>query len=441
MESVPTSEPHDRPSPAPSAHQSTSRPAGAPGLDRYQKLMVALLAFLQFTIVLDFMILAPLGAQLLDDLRIQPSRFGLVVSAYAFAASLSGILAAGFADRFDRKKMLLFFYVGFLIGTILCGLAPTYRVLLFARIFTGVFGGVIGSITFAIIADVFPPQQRGRVIGLVQASFAAAQLLGLPLGLILANRWDWHAPFLMIAAVTAVVGVFIAWKVRPITGHLALQREHGAFAHLLGALRRPEYLRSFATTAVMTTSGFLMMPFGSAFAVNNMHVPMGDVQDIYLVTGLTSFVLGPLLGKVSDRINKFGLFAGASLLTLAVVLYYTRLGPTPLAVVLGLNAVLFAGIMGRIVSATSLTMALPDPANRGAFMAIGASLQQLAGGLAANVAGAIVVRGHTGPLGRYDTLGVVSAVGMVLSAVLMYGVHRDVQAKQARALVNPAPAV
>ncbi len=163
-------------------------------------MIVAILAFLQFTIVLDFMILSPLGALLMRDLHISASRFGLVVSVYAFSAGISGFLAAGFADRFDRKKMLMFFYGGFLVGTLLCGLAPTYHFLLVARMVTGLFGGVIGSISFAIIADLFPFNQRGRVMGVVQTSFAASQVMGLPLGLYLSDLWGWHAPFLMIVS-------------------------------------------------------------------------------------------------------------------------------------------------------------------------------------------------------------------------------------------------
>ena len=169
-----------------------------PVFTRYQKFIVAVLAFLQFTIILDFMIISPLGALLLRDLHVTTAQFGLVVSAYAFSAGASGLLAAGFADKFDRKRLLLFFYAGFLLGTLLCGVADSYAFLLGARIVTGVFGGVIGSICMAIIADLFPLEMRGRVMGTVQTAFAASQVMGLPLGVFLSNRWGWHAPFIMI---------------------------------------------------------------------------------------------------------------------------------------------------------------------------------------------------------------------------------------------------
>jgi predicted MFS family arabinose efflux permease len=205
----------------------------------YQKTVVVILAFLQFTIVLDFMIVAPLGALLLRDMGISPSQFSAVVSAYAFSAGAAGLLAAGFADRFDRKKLLLFFYGGFVLGTFLCGVAPGYGSLLAARIVTGVFGGVIGSISFAIIADLFPFEMRGRVMGSVQSAFAGSQVLGIPAGLYLSNHLGWHAPFLMIAGLAAVAGVVIALKLQPINAHLALRGDHDPVAHLLRTLQRP----------------------------------------------------------------------------------------------------------------------------------------------------------------------------------------------------------
>jgi predicted MFS family arabinose efflux permease len=179
-------------------------PAAA-GFSSYQKLIIALIAFLQFTIILDFMILAPLGALIIPALKITPAQFGLLVSTYAFSAGLSGLLAAGFTDRFDRKKLLLFFYVGFVLGTLLCALAHSYHFLLFARLITGLFGGVIGSIVFAITTDLFEYRQRGRVMGVVQTAFASSQVLGIPLGLYLSNHWGWNAPFLLIVAVSRSV--------------------------------------------------------------------------------------------------------------------------------------------------------------------------------------------------------------------------------------------
>src|SRR5258708_875413 len=198
---------------------------------RYDPLLIAVLSLLQFTIILDFMVMAPLGAQLIRILRISPSQFGWVVSVYAFSAGIAGILAAGFADKFDRKKLLLFFYTGFILGTLLCAIAPTYEFLLGARIVTGLFGGVVGSISFAIITDLFKMEVRGRVMGFVQMAFAASQVLGIPIGLLLANNFGWHSPFWMISGFAIAVGAIIVMYMKPIDEHLKIKSERNAFQH------------------------------------------------------------------------------------------------------------------------------------------------------------------------------------------------------------------
>src|ERR1700723_429880 len=186
---------------------------------RYQKVVIAILGFLQFTVILDFMIISPLGAIVMPTLHISPQQFGLAVSSYAFSAGVSGFLAAGFADRFDRKRLLLFFYFGFMLGTLLCALATTYPLLLMARIVTGLFGGVIGSIVLSIATDLFPLEMRGRVMGVIQTAFAAAQVLGLPAGMYLANRWNWHIPFLAIILVAVPASLIIAFYMKPVAAH------------------------------------------------------------------------------------------------------------------------------------------------------------------------------------------------------------------------------
>src|SRR5690349_19359867 len=199
---------------------NTPNPAISPKFSGYQKVVIGMLAFLQFAVILDFMLMSPLGALIMPSLAITPAQFGSVVSAYAFSAGASGLLTAGFADRFDRKKLLLFFYTGFTMGTLLCALADSYHFLLMARIVTGIFGGVIGSISFAIITDLFKMEVRGRVMGFVQMAFASSQVLGLPIGLYLANKFGWHAPFFMIVGLCLLVGVAIVMFFKPITAHL-----------------------------------------------------------------------------------------------------------------------------------------------------------------------------------------------------------------------------
>jgi predicted MFS family arabinose efflux permease len=195
-----------------------------PQFSGYQKCVIAMLAFLQFVVIIDFMLMAPLGALIMPALDASPSQFGTVVSAYAFAAGVSGILTAGFADRYDRRKLLLVFYAGFILGTAWCGLAQSFESLLLARIFTGFFGGVIGSVVLAIATDLFLPQLRGRVMGFIQTAFAASQILGIPIGIWLSTRWSWQMPFLTLAVLGLVAGVIIAIVMRPVDAHLTLRQ-------------------------------------------------------------------------------------------------------------------------------------------------------------------------------------------------------------------------
>ncbi len=283
---------------------------------RYEKVVIGILGFLQFTVILDFMIISPLGAIVMPTLHISPQQFGLAVSSYAFSAGVSGFLAAGFADRFDRKRLLLFFYFGFMLGTLLCALATSYPLLLLARIVTGLFGGVIGSVVLAIATDLFPLEMRGRVMGVISTAFAASQVLGLPAGLYLTSHWDWHAPFLAIIAVGVPAGLMIMLFMRPIVGHLALKQEHSPLTHLINTITEPRYRLAFLLVMLLPTGGYMLMPFGTAYMVNNVGLSFTVLPVIYLVTGVSAIFVGPLVGKASDSFGKFPMFCFGSIVTL-----------------------------------------------------------------------------------------------------------------------------
>ena len=393
---------------------------------RYQVFLIAVLAFLQFTIILDFMIMSPLGALIMPALKITTSQFGVAVSMYAFSAAFSGLLAAGFADRFDRKRLLLFFYGGFILGTVLCGLATSYHLLLAARVVTGLFGGVVGSVVMAIVTDLFAMQQRGRVMGFIQTAFAASQILGLPAGIFFANLWDWHAPVLAVVAVCAPVALAIALRMKPVNAHLGLPQEHSPFMHLWHTVTRRRYLPAFAVTATITTGGFMLMPFGSAFLVNNVKISLDHLPTLYLVTGLATIFAGPMIGRMSDRFGKFPVFVFGSILSIIMVLVWTHLGPVPLWMVIVVNVLLFVSIFSRLIPSQALISALPEPARRGAFNAVNASLQQFSGGLAAALAGLVVAQGPDGRLQHFDVIGYIVIAAALAALYFMSQVHRQV---------------
>ena len=392
-----------------------------------QKLVIFILAATQFTVILDFMVMSPLGDFIMKSLSVEPSGFGIAVSAYAFSAGISGLLTAGFADRFDRKKLLLFFYIGFIIGTIFCGLAHSYYELVAARILTGLFGGVIGSISLAIITDLFTLQQRGRVMGFVQMGFGASQVLGVPIGLYLATRWDWEAPFLLVAGIAIVIALLIWVKLKPVTEHLAVQHDKSPLKHLWHTLANRDYRIGFSATALLAIGGFMMFPFGSAFAINNLMVTAEQLPILFFISGLSSLTIMPIVGRLSDRISKIKIFAVASVWLILIVVIYTNLSVTPFLIVIMMNILLMMGIMSRMIPSTALVSAVPNMEDRGAFMSINASMQQIAGGIAAAVAGMIVVqKDKTSPLEHYNTVGYVVTGITLLSIYLLYRVSKMV---------------
>lgn len=399
----------------------------------YQKLAIALLAVTQFSVILDFMVISPLGDFLMKSMNLHPNQFGIAVSVYAFSAGISGLLTAGFADKFDRKKLLLFFYTGFITGTLLCGLSHSYYMLLAARLITGLFGGVIGSISLAIVTDLFAIEQRGRAMGFMQMGFSASQVLGIPIGLYLANLWGWQSAFLMVAGIAIVVAIIIMFKLQPVNKHLAVKHDRSAFKHLWHTIEKRNYRIGFTATALLSIGGFMMMPFGSAFAINNLHVTPHQLPLLFMVSGMASLIIMPLVGRLSDKIDKYKLYVIASIYVMVVVVFYTNLSAQPLWFVMMFNVLLMAGIFSRMIPATALTTSIPDMQDRGAFMSINASLQQIAGGVAAAVAGSIVVqKTKYSPLEHYNTLGYLIVVISCITIVLLYRVSIMIKAKKSK---------
>ena len=410
----------------------------ASGFSRYQSALVALLAFVQFTIILDFMIMSPLGAIIMPALNITAAQFGVAVSAYAFSAGISGILAAGFADRFDRKRLLLFFYVGFTLGTTLCALAPTFHVLLLGRIVTGLFGGVMGSVILAIITDLFALRLRGRVMGFVQTAFAASQVLGIPAGLFLSNHWNWHVSFAALVGLSIAGMIAVLLLMKPVNGHLLLKQDTNAFRHLIATVGQPRYALAFAVTTLLATGGFMLMPFGSAYTVSNLGIDIAHLPTIYLVSGLFSIFTGPLVGRASDAFGKFPTFAFGSAVSVVMVLIYTQLdhfGHATLITVIVVNVLMFVGIFSRMIPSQALISAIPEPSQRGSFSAVSASLQQLSGGLGSVLAAAIIAQNADGTLRHFDRLGYIVVATSILSLIAMYFVQKSVAAQAGKQIV------
>jgi predicted MFS family arabinose efflux permease len=396
----------------------------------YQKVLLLLLALLQFTVVLDFMIIAPIGDNLIKSLHINTQQFGLVVSSYIFSAALSGVAAAGFIDKYDKKKVLLFFFTGFIVGTLFCAISNSYITLLLARIVTGLFGGVLSSIIMTVVTDLFVPNQRGRAMSSVQMAFAGSQILGIPLGLFIANNWGWNYTFGLMVLISLPLFFVILWKVKPIDEHLSTKSEKNPFVHLWHTVINRQYQVGFVAL-IFLALGFMLNPFASIFLVNNIQISHEQLPLIFMVTGASSMIVMPLVGKIADRINKFKVYTFGTILAIIVVIVYTNLPVVPIWVVMIVNVFVFSGITSRMVPFQALNSMIPKPTDRGAYMGISASLQQVSIGLGTVLASQIVYQETpSSPLKHYDWLGYSVVLCSLLSIYFVYRVYHIVQ-KQA----------
>ena len=276
----------------------------------------------------------------------------------------------------------------------------------------------------AISTDLFPPHMRGRVMGLIQTAFAASQVLGIPIGLYLANRWDWHMPFLAMAGFGLAGGLLMLRKLQPVNAHLALPQEHSPWMHLYHTVTERRYLLAFAITAVLTTGGFMLMPFSSAYIVNNLGIDMHQLPTVYLITGVCTIFFGPLIGKAADTYGKFRVFTFGTVVSIIMVLVYTRLGSISLPMLIFINSLMFVGIFSRMIPFQALVSSVPAASQRGSFNAISASIQQLAGGIASVIAGHLVTFGADGKLQHFDVIGDVMVGTALLALALLWALQR-----------------
>ncbi|MCC2546897.1 MFS transporter [Hymenobacter sp. BT175] len=386
-----------------------------------EKLLLALLAAVQFTNILDFVIMMPLGPQLMPALGIVPRQFGLVISAYTFSAGATGLAAAFFLDRFNRKTALLALYLGFGLGTVACALAPTYHWLVAARVLTGAFGGVLGSLVLAIVGDAVPEGRRGQAIGIVMGAFSVASVLGIPFGLFLASRFSWHLPFFVLGGLSLLVWAVIYFVMPSMAGHISsrVTSPRERIADVLGLFRRSSVRYALLLTALLVLGQFTVISFLSPSLVGNVGFTVGQLGYVYLVGGALTFFTSPLIGRLADRHGKVLIFTIATVATVPVLLIITRLTPTPLPIVLTLTAAMFAVMGGRYVPATALATTVVPPWQRGSFMSLNTSIQQLAAGAAAYLAGLIVVQTSTGQLLHYEVVGYIAAAANVVSLLVI----------------------
>jgi predicted MFS family arabinose efflux permease len=389
----------------------------------YQKQVLVGLGGVLFTVVLDFMLFPALSSVLLEHLSLTTGQFGLIASAYPFAAGVSALLASGLADRFDRKRFLVFFYTGFLLGILLCGLSESYAMLFAGRVVAGVFGGVVASISYSIITDLFEVDQRGRAMGALQIAFALSLVAGLPLALVLSSQLDWRKAYFFILVLGLGFSGWLIHRLRPIAEHLSQGAKGAYWPHLQQTLSNPRHWLVYSNNTTIVFSDVLFMTFFSAYCTHNLGFSDEVLPILYGVGGIMALVSGPLSGALADRLGPVPVFWLGSLLVVITVSLYLLMSTATLWLLLIVHALLMVGITARMVTSTALATVVPAADKRGAFMSLDASIQQLAAGLAAILAGGVVIQASNGRLENFGVLCFIVISFVLISCGLMHRIH------------------
>ncbi|WP_288050731.1 MFS transporter [Polynucleobacter sp.] len=386
------------------------------------------LAGIQFTHILDFMIMMPLGPEFIRELNINTHQFGLLLSSYTFAAAAAGILATYYVDRFERRQLLLSLYALFIIATFACGLAPNYEALFIARAFAGAFGGILGSLVQTIVADSIPFERRGKALGTVMAAFSVSTVAGVPLGLFLANHipsLGWRAPFFFIALISSLI-LYLGYRNIPkIAGHLDHVHEGSRLSQVLKILIAPQHVKAFVFMALIMITGFSVIPYIALYLTSNVGISNSYISLIYLCGGVATLMSSRFIGHMSDKYGKVTVFRVLAIVSLVPLLVTTNLPVTPLWIVLINSTAFFILVSGRMIPAMAMVSQVVENKIRGTFMSLVGSVQMLSSGIASVLAGWVVTIGPDGMMQHYNLVGYGAAICGLLTFWLVGYIHSD----------------
>jgi predicted MFS family arabinose efflux permease len=370
--------------------------------------LLVVLAGVQFTHILDFMVLMPLGPQLMRLWRIDAGQFGVLVSAYTFTAAITALLCAFYIDRFDRKRALLVLYAGFATATLSCAIAPSYEWLLVARAAAGAFGGVVGAAVYSIIGDTIPDSRRGGAMGVLMTAFPISAVFGVPFGLFLANLWDWRAPFYFVSGAAVLILIVAAKLIPSLRGHVAHARLQNPLGLAKAVFSDGNHRRAFVFIALLIFGGFSVIPFIAPYMVANVHLKETDLPWLYFFGGLATVFTSRLIGKLTDRRGKREMFTVIAAISIAPLLITTNLPPVPAWVAIGASVIFMVFVSGRFVPAMAMVTAAAQPNVRGGFMSFNTAIQHLALSLASLSSGYLIGHGPNDELTRYWLVGLIS---------------------------------
>ncbi len=395
-----------------------------PAVPIKEGLLLFILAAINFTHIMDFVIMAPLNPFLTEALSLSPQRFSLLQASYALSAGVAGIAGAFFVDKFDRRTTLIFLYSGFTISNFACAISPEYYSLMTSRILAGAFGGVLGSVILSVVGDVIPQERRGKATGIVMAAFSAASVIGLPIGILLADVFDWHAPFYFITLLSLIVLLFTWFKMPSITSHVTNLDFSGTLQKIKGLFLNPNVRWSFLFMSLLMISGLTVVPFLSDYLVKNAGLSKGDLYLVYFFGGIATAISGPLTGRLADKFGKPRVFLIAGIISVIPVYIMTHLPASSYTWILTMSSIFFIFFGARFVPAMSMMTSSVELRQRGSFMSINSSIQQFSSSLAILAAGAIIVKNNNGSLENFGICGIISIVALVACILVSFKVKQ-----------------
>lgn len=384
-----------------------------------ENLLIFVLALVQFTHIIDFMIIMPLGNQFMETFDISPQQFSWIVSSYAGAAFISGLISALFIDRFDRKDALLILYIGFTIGTFACSFASNYLFFLIARAFTGFFGGIIAALILSIVADVIPFERRASAMGIVMTAFSVASIAGVPLGLFLAAEFGWRIPFLSLGGLAAITCLLIYFFIPQINFHLQSSKKKTAFFQsYINIFQDLNQIKALSFTFILMLGHFTIIPFIAPYMQSNIGFSDYEITYIYMLGGIFSVICLPLFGRLADRFGSIKIFTVSSCFAIFSIYAITNLDTHSILLALTVTSSFFIVASGRSVPATTLVTSVVKAENRGSFMTIRSSLNELGLAISSAIAGAIIVEDSSGELIQYNYVGYITIVMSIIAIFL-----------------------
>ncbi len=380
-----------------------------------EKFLIFLLAGIQFSHIVDFVVLMPLGPILMRTLSITPLQFGTLVSSYNISAAVTGLLYGIIADKYDRKFMLQINFVGFILGTIACGIAKDYESLILARVIAGGFGGTLTAVVLAMVSDLVPFQRRGNAMGIVMSSFSIASVLGVPIGLYIAEKFNWHYTFFFIAAFSSVILIVSSVSFPKLTMHIKKINPKESLSRLFALLLKKDYLKSYGLVFFNVFSIFTLIPYLSPFSVKNLAIAETDLKYMYFIGGFFTVITSRIVGLLTDRFGAFRVMMGLIFISVIPIYLFTSATKVSFFFFIAISTFFMTMISGRMIPLMTMVSEIADSEDRGTFMGLLNSIRSLGSALATVFAGFFIVETSSGKLEGFDQMGYFSiGVGLAL---------------------------